>query len=135
LVSANGIVNLQEVYEAFTRRDLVAVLAALDEDITWVCPDVLPFGGTFRGHDGVRQFFAALPEHWQELRLEPEEFIDDGDVIVVPVRLRGVGLGGLLESRALHLWRMRGSKAVSFREYPDTARVLQAIGQPLPALV
>jgi ketosteroid isomerase-like protein len=130
---SDGLDRLKAAYEAFKTQDIPTLMAAFDEDIEWTCPDALPFGGTYRGHDGVGSFFGQLGNSWQEISIEPEEFIEAGNVIVVPVQTRGRGAGGALESRNLHLWRMRDDKAVSFREYPDTARVLQALGQPVPA--
>jgi ketosteroid isomerase-like protein len=127
-VSSEGVATLRAAYDAFKRQDIPTVMAALDDEIEWTSPDNLPFGGTFRGHAGVGQFFGQLPEYWKELNVDPEEFIDEGDVIVVPVHLTGAGAGGSLDSKTLHLWRMRAGKAVSFREYPDTAQMLQALG-------
>jgi hypothetical protein len=65
----------------------------------------------------------------------PEEFIEAGETIIVPTRIRGTGAGGSTESASLHLWRMRDGKAAPFREYPDTPRALQATGQQVPTAV
>jgi ketosteroid isomerase-like protein len=108
-------------------------MAAFHEDIEWDAPDSIPFGGSYHGHDGVGSFFSLLPEYWEELRVEPQEFIDAGETIVVLIRLSGKGAGGSIDSKSLHLWRMRDGKAATFREYPDTARVLQALGHQVPA--
>jgi len=132
-VSAEGVERLREAYDAFKRQDIPAVMAAFDEQIEWNSPANLPMGGIYRGHEGVGEFFGQLPQHWQELSVEPEEFIDAGEVIVVPIHLRGKGAGGSVDTWSLHLWRMRGDRAVSFREYADTASVLQALGQPVSA--
>jgi ketosteroid isomerase-like protein len=126
-VASDDVERLQGAYEAFNNQDIPTVMAAFDEQIEWVSPDSVPFGGAYHGHEGVGQFFGQLPQHFQELHVDPEEFIDAGDVIVVPVHLHGSGAGGRLDSKSLHLWRMRDGKAVSFREYDDTARVLEAI--------
>jgi ketosteroid isomerase-like protein len=127
-MSAENVQKLRDGYAAFARQDMPAVLQAFDEDIEWGVPDSLPFGGTYRGHDAVMRFFGELSSHWQELSVEPEEFIDGGETIVVLVRDRGVGRGGSMDARAVHLWRMRDGKAVSFTEFLDTAKTLQALG-------
>jgi ketosteroid isomerase-like protein len=132
-MSSDDVQTLREAYEAFARQDVPTVMAAFDEDIEWDMPDSVPFGGTYHGHDGVGSFFSQLAEHWEELRVEPEEVIDAGDTIVVLIRLSGRGAGGSIDSKSLHLWRMRDGRATAFREYPDTARVLQALGQQVPA--
>lgn len=128
-MSSEDVERLRAAYDAFKRQDIPTVMTAFDEEIEWTLPDNLPFGGTYHGHEGVGEFFGQLPQHFKELSVDPEEFIDAGDAIVVPIHLTGAGAGGSLDSKSLHLWRMRAGKAVSFREYPDTARVLQTLGQ------
>jgi ketosteroid isomerase-like protein len=127
-MSARNVQVLRDGYAAFARQDIPAVLAAFDANIEWNVPDSLPFGGTFHGHDGVMGFFGRLAEVWQDLGVEPEEFIDAGDTVVVLVRDRGTGAGGTLDTRVVHLWRMRDGKAVSFTEFIDTAKALDALG-------
>jgi hypothetical protein len=129
-MSAENVQVIRDGYAAFARQDVPAVMAAFDENIEWNTPESLPFGGTHRGHDGVGAFFAQLAEHWQELSVEPLEFIDGGgDTIVVLVASRATGSGGRLDMDIIHLWRMRDGKAVSFTEFMDTARALGALGQ------
>lgn len=132
---SEGVDRLRAAYEAFARQDIETVMAAFDQEIEWHAPDVLPFGGTFHGHQGVGQFLAMLPQYFRELSVEPHEFIEAGDVVAVPARLRGSGAGGSFDSETLHLYRMRDGKAVWLREFPDTARVLQALGMQVPAPV
>ena len=128
-MSADNVQVLREGYAAFARQDVPAVMAMFDENIEWSTPESLPFGGNYSGHAGVGEFFGALASHWQELSVEPVEFIADGDTVVVLVHNRAVGAGGPLDMTSVHLWRMREGKGVSFTEYMDTARVLKALGQ------
>ncbi len=131
-MSQEAVAKLRAAYDGFARQDMAAVLAAFDERIEWTVPDVLPFGGVYRGHEGVGGFFAQLPGYFEQLIVEPQEFFDGGEVITVTIRLRGKGPGGSLDSQSLHLWRMGDGKAASFREYPDTAALLQVIGHAAP---
>jgi ketosteroid isomerase-like protein len=110
LVSSDNVHALRSAYDAFARQDIPAVMAAFHEDIEWQGPDSVPWGGDYHGHDGVGRFFGALGEYWQELRVEPEEFIEAGETIIVPIRLSGKGSGGSIDSQSLHLW---GSPDVS----------------------
>ena len=127
-MSAENVQVLRDGYAAFARQDIPAVLAAFDANIEWNVPDSLPFGGTYRGHDGVVGFFGKLADTWQDLSVEPEEFIDAGDTVVVVARDRATGAGGEIDSTVIHLWRMRDGKAVSFTEFMDTAKSLEALG-------
>jgi hypothetical protein len=133
-MSSANVQILRDAYNAFARQDVPSVMAAFHDDIEWDAPDSIPFGGSYHGHDGVGSFFSQMAEYWEELRVEPQEFIDAGETIVVLIRLSGKGAGGSMDSKSLHLWRMRDGKAATFQEYPDTARVLQALGHEVPAI-
>ena len=52
-------------------------------------------GEPFRGHEGTRQWLAALDENFETWRIEMDEFIEKGDVVVVlgSVHWRGRGSG------------------------------------------
>jgi uncharacterized protein len=132
-MSADNVQVLRAGYAAFARQDIPAVLAVFDEDISWTAPDSVPTGGTFHGHDGVLGFFGSLTEHFESMSVEPQEFIDAGDTVVVIVRDRVTGPGGTADASAAHVWRMRDGKAVSFTEFGDTARMLGALGLPAAA--
>jgi ketosteroid isomerase-like protein len=127
-MSADNVQVLRGAYAAFARQDMPSVLAAFDEDISWSTPDSLPFGGTVRGHAGVMEFFGSLAGQFASLSVEPEEFIDGGDTVVVIARDRSTTHGGTaIETQAAHVWRMGGGRATSFVEFSDAAPVLKAL--------
>ena len=128
-MSSNDVQTLQAAYDAFAKQDIPAVMATFQDDIEWELPDSIPFGGKFTGHDGVGDFFGQLGQYWQELAVEPQEFIDGGERIVALVRVSGTASGGSVDSPSVHVWTMRDGKAAAFREYPDTAAVLKAVGE------
>jgi ketosteroid isomerase-like protein len=130
-MSAQDIETLKAGYDAFARQDMEAVMAAFHDDIEWVQPDSLPTGGRYRGRDEVMGFFGRLSEIWEQLSVEPTEFLDAGDAIVAIVRLRGRARAGSFDGDAAHVWRMRDGRAAAFTEYIDTARVLEAMGEPV----
>lgn len=111
-------------YEAFDRGDIPAVLAIFADDIEWYAPDELPDGGTYRGPQGVAQFFGVLPTHYQELRVEPDRFLDAGDGVVVEGHHRGTIGGVAFEVGFAHVWTLREGRAVRFREYMDTGKLV-----------
>ena len=127
-MSAENVQVLRDAYDAFASGDIPAVMAAFDESIEWHAPESVPFGGTYRGHDGVGEFFGQLPRYWSDLSVRPEEFIDGGETVVVLVRIAGTGAAAAIDDTAVHLWRMRDGKAVSFTEFGDTAQTLAALG-------
>lgn len=86
--------------------------------------------GTYHGHDGVRRFLDEFFELFEEARIEPEEFLETGDRVVVPflftARTRGTGIE--LTERWVHVWTIRDGKAVRLDQYTDPERALKATG-------
>ena len=55
---------VQASYADFMNGDMAAFLDQCTDDIAWTTPypsDVVPFGGTWTGKDGVQAFFTNLP--------------------------------------------------------------------------
>jgi ketosteroid isomerase-like protein len=103
----------------------------LDPDVEWHTRADLPDSATYRGHDGVAKLFSEWLESFDDLRFDPEEFIDAGDDVVIAVlqlsgRIRGSGEE--VKMPETHVWRMRDGKGVECREYPTKAEALKALG-------
>jgi uncharacterized protein len=124
--------TIQGTYEAFGRGDIPAVLEAFDPNIEWVEPELaeLPYRGTRHGSDVVaNEVFAAVPETYDKLELQPEEWIDGGDQVVVLGRANVKGKQGSEETvRFAHVWRMRDGKAARMEAIMDTAALRRALG-------
>ncbi|MEK6252241.1 MAG: nuclear transport factor 2 family protein [Actinomycetota bacterium] len=61
-----------------------------DPDVEWVpVPQGLLAGSTYQGYEGIRRFWADFVSAWDEYLMEPQEFLDAGDQVVVIVRVRG----------------------------------------------
>lgn len=128
-MSSLGIVKRS--YEAFTRKDLAAVMGDMHPEIEWQQAQGLPHGGTYHGLDEVRRnIFEPLDaEWWDEFSAEPGEFLDAGDEVVVLGRYRGVakGTGKRLDVPFVHVWTVRDEQAVRFRQFLDTAGWVEAL--------
>jgi len=120
--------TIRSGYEAFARGDVPAVLEVFAEDIVWDTPESLPNGGVHRGHDGVGAFFATLPQTWGEFSVEPEEYLDSGDRVIVRGHHRGKGHNGVeFAASFAHFWTLRDGKATSFYEVLDSAAMTPAL--------
>jgi ketosteroid isomerase-like protein len=84
----------------------------------------------YHGHEGVREFLTLIREQWAAMRLEPQEFVDAGDKVVVSVRLVGVGKESGVETtaNAAHLWTFRGGKIVRQTVFQTMDEALEAAG-------
>jgi ketosteroid isomerase-like protein len=119
-------------YDAFERGDLDGVLGDMDPEIEWQQAQGLPHGGTYHGVDEVRRnIFDPLEEQWwDEFSAVPTEFLDAGGEVVVLGRYVGVAkeTGKHLDVPFVHVWTVRGERAVRFRQFLDTAGWVEALG-------
>jgi ketosteroid isomerase-like protein len=103
--------------EAYNRGDLGALFELVTDDVEFVVPETMANSGTYRGREGFRAMVAQWNEAWGEFRLEIEELIEDGDVVIVPVVQYGRGRESGIETRmpAVHLMRFRGGRLYRWR--------------------
>ena len=122
------------VYAAYDSGNLEAVLAGFSADIVWAnpYPAHVPLAGEFRGHEGIRRFVSTIKNSSESLAFEPREFIAQGEQVVVLgwEKVRAKPTGQIYENPWVHVWTLRGGKAVSVRVFGDTFAVSEAFRQP-----
>ena len=120
--------NVAVVRGFYKAVNVPAMLEFLDPQIEWRGPESLPWGGTFRGHDGFREFYAIVADRIAEARREKQQYLDAGERVVVLLRSIGRAKGGTgWDLPEVHVWTVRHGKAVSFDNYVDTAIVLRTL--------
>ncbi|MCE9595600.1 MAG: nuclear transport factor 2 family protein [Planctomycetes bacterium] len=122
---------VEGIYAASEKRDIAAIFAVLADDAELVQSTEVPWGGTYRGREGVMRFFGLLMSH-VATRVEVERFIDAGDHVVAVGRTRGtvVATGAPLDVAVSHVWRVRDGKAVRAEFYIDNPTMLAALAAP-----
>ncbi len=123
--------SIEAAYRAFRDRDVAALLAVLDPDVAWVHPegmDSYGLGGTEKGHEGVKAFLAKVPTVLGGMRLEPQEFIESGDRVVV-FGIRAItSRGGRTEThKFVHSWTFRDGRATCMEDIFDTVQLHRLI--------
>ena len=81
--------------EAFARGDLDAALAGFADEVVWeVCSDLAPDAAIYRGLEGIREFWTAWRQAFEDFQLEIVECeaLDDRRVLVATTA-HGVGAG------------------------------------------
>jgi ketosteroid isomerase-like protein len=120
---------VREVYGAWNRGDpgLALYAAEVAFDLSRWAPDIPEVA---RGHDEVRKAFGRLVGMWDEITFEPEQFIEDGDTVVVPVAVhsRGKASGVAPSATVAHVFTLRDGLVTSFTLYPDLPQALEAVG-------
>jgi ketosteroid isomerase-like protein len=120
--------TVQELYDAFARRDLLRVFSLLSPDIEIVQSEELPWGGLYRGHDGARQFFAKLGSHINST-LDIERLIDAEDHVVAIGWTHGTvnATGASYRVPTAHVWRVRDSLVIQTQFFIDNPNMLEAL--------
>ena len=98
--------------------DVDALLRLYDPDV-----EFLPLTGTrvesggYRGHEGVRAYFAEARTLWEVMEPEADEYMDLGDRVLVAGRCRVRGRASGAESNPACAWviDVRDGKIVSHR--------------------
>ncbi|MBF6204463.1 nuclear transport factor 2 family protein [Streptomyces gardneri] len=89
----------------------------------------LPYGGTWRGHDGMERFFRAMSETWETFDLRDQRFLATGKTAVVhtEVHARARATGGELTFAILQTLTLVDGRIAEVRPfYWDTAAVAAA---------
>ena len=112
------------------KLDDVVFTELLDPDIEWDASRRTFDPAVYHGHDGIREFVAALREVWDSGRIEPIEFIPAGDQVVVTVRLFLVSRTDRQEvaANAAHVWTLQDGKVIRHCVFQTRAEALEAAG-------
>ena len=127
-----NIKTIQQVYDAFGRGDVAAILEVIHDDVDWAseaASRVAPWYGVRRGKDGVAGFFEALGSTMQVEEFTPLSFAaNDSDVFsVVRFRATARATGKTAAMDLHHFFTFRDGKIVYYRGTEDTAQTLEVL--------
>lgn len=76
---------------------------------------------TYRGPDGVRRYFESWYEVMESVRVEPDEFIEVGERVVVPftVYARGKATGIEMGQPAVQVWELHGEQVIRLNLFAE----------------
>jgi ketosteroid isomerase-like protein len=115
---------------AFNDGDYERAAGLLHPDIEWDTASLLPDGGINRGRDELLAYWRDVGERWDELRIEPEEWIEGDGAVVMLGRLegRGAGSGVPVEGPWHQVWRFEGELPIRCENFSDRGAALRAGG-------
>ena len=124
----SNVALIESVYDAFRRRDLPAVFALLADDVEIYQSSAIPWGGTYRGHEGAASFFTKLVTAITST-VTLERCVDAGDPVVAIGRTRGTvnGSGTGFDVAVAHVWTLRDGKIVRVEYFIDNPPMLAAL--------
>jgi uncharacterized protein len=91
--------------------------------------ETLPYGGTWRGHDGMERFFVAMSQTWADFEMVEQEFLSTSRtaVVLTQVHARARATGRGLDFPILQTIRVVDRRIIEVRPfYWDTAAIVAA---------
>jgi ketosteroid isomerase-like protein len=125
-------VIIQQAFDAYRRRDLDALLALVDPEVEVRSLMTEAERTTYRGHDGVRDWFDAVfgvfPDWCPELDTTRE--VAPGKVVAgFCAKATAAASGVHIEQDYWQAARLRNSRILSFGFYRTEADALEALGE------
>lgn len=122
--------TVQELFAAFGRGDLEAILERLAEDVEWLVPGsaAIPYAGERHGRAEVAQFFMERNATVALEQFAPKQFIAQGEHVVV----LGEELGRVrANDRVFHsewamVFTLRAGRIERMQAFEDTEAVAKA---------
>ena len=120
---------VQGAWDAWAAGDLEAATSIVAPEGEITAPSTLPWGGTFLGPEGFRDFLTGLLDHFKDFKATPEKVLGaDDDHVIVTANVRGRTKDGTpVENRSVWVYKLRGGQVVSAEAYADTAAMLKAL--------
>jgi ketosteroid isomerase-like protein len=121
----------REVVDAVNGRDLARLIELTDPDVEWhTFLAELREEGAYRGHDGLRRWLGDVEDAWELLRVEIDDTLAIGGLILMVGRLRyrGKGSGVELESPTGWVARFRDEKVAYLRLFREPEVTLGSVG-------
>src|SRR5690242_8152929 len=129
-MSEENVKKARQFIDAYNRRDFDAAVEHFDPEIEWVLP-VGQSSDSCQGPDQVRRFWEGIDETFDELQLEPQEFIDAGDRVATRLRHHGQGRrSGIVINEELYhqVATFRSGMMVRIEYFGDWREALKAAG-------
>jgi ketosteroid isomerase-like protein len=127
-MSRENVEVVRAIYSAFARRDRDAAVGDLDPSIRVYDRPSHPEASVYEGREGFLRFNEADSEAFEEVVYEPQDFLDNGAYVVVPIKQSGRGKSSALriEEDIVNVWKLRRGKCVELRIFSTLEEALQA---------
>lgn len=127
----DNITRMQELYAAFGRGDIDAILENVTEDCNWGTATVaqeIPWYRIRSGRAGVADFFQTLASEVDLQQFEPRIYSATGNDVLITIdyTYHVKKTGKIAPSTAVHQFTFRDGKVARFRAYEDTAAIRDA---------
>jgi len=130
----DNVTFMKNLYEAFGRGEIPAVLGAMAPNIEWHQAEshpYMPSGAAWVGPEAVLgNLFMRIGAEWEGFAVAPKSFLDAGGSVTVQGRYTGTykATGKSLNTQFCHVWDIKDGKVSRFQQYVDTAKLQDVMG-------
>ncbi|GEM_PF-269239 len=124
----------EAVYAAVAAGDMETFAGLMAADIVWNEAESNPYAdkNPYIGPEAVMTgLFSRLGEEWDDFSATPQEYVVDGDRVVVFGRYKETykATGVSLDIPFVHSWTVKDGKLIAFQQYTDTAALVAAMAE------
>ena len=127
---ADSVKLIKDCFDAFGRGDPGYIVERVTDDVDWRHPGSaeIPYGGTYKGREGVGQFFTRIGSSVEVKTWEPKHVLQAGDEVVATGAWTGTArpTGRSFASDWAMVFAVREGRIASFRVFEDTAQIAAA---------
>jgi ketosteroid isomerase-like protein len=131
-MSDSSVETVRLLYERVNDGGIEAAIGLIADDFVAEVPASMSAEpDVYRGHEGVRRYFAGFEGLMEEVRFEPLEFVEEGDAVIVWMRFsgRGVASGIDVGQFAAVVQRVRDGQVTWMEAHPDMDAAREAIAR------
>jgi ketosteroid isomerase-like protein len=131
-MSSDRVSLVRQGFEAWNAEDPAWVLEHMTPEVEWVAPERDPFPGTYKGYEGVQEFWGRWRNAVGQLKFAPEEVIDCGEhVVVIAHRWARNDVTGLqIADKIAQVYTFNDDdKCIRVQEFYDRATAMKAAGR------
>jgi uncharacterized protein len=121
--------GLRERYERFSAGDLERALDLWTDDFVWDgAGSDLPGSGQYEGKQAAIEVLQQAVGAWDKFELSADEFIEQGDTVVVLGHTDVAKGGRSARTPVVHIWRYRGDQICRLQILTDTLESAKVLG-------
>src|SRR3954470_1095248 len=127
---AGKIDQMRERYDKFNQGDIDGATDLWADDFVWDGGNSteLPGGGEAKGKGEALKKLQDAVGAWDEFKLSADEFLEEGDTVVVLGHTDVKKGDSSAEVPVVHIWRWEGDEIKRFQILTDTLQTAQMLG-------
>jgi ketosteroid isomerase-like protein len=129
-MSQENVERIRQAFAGTTAGDFSYLPSIAHEDLEFLLPPNFPGTQATRGPEGFLSVVQEFEEAFEEIRYEPQEFLDHGDRLFVAVRTvgRAKHTGIAVDVVVYWVYTFRDRLVVKMEAFLDRAAALDAVG-------